>query len=124
MNSNFSIAYIFSIAFLYLLQPSEMMAQQVKNPKTGFEIGFDALPYLTQIGDDIPGFRKDWEVFFKSRMDRGGFRIKLGHYNNPIHDRKLFKVVHVTDACVDGTDFKNIRKPYDFYFGNYIQVYT
>lgn len=94
------------------------MAQQKKKQTTGFEIGFDALPYLSQLGDDIPGFRKDWEVFFKSSMEHGGFRVKFSHQNRPIHERKQFKVVHVTDACVDGTDFKNIRKPYDFYFLN------
>lgn len=92
------------------------MAQQKKQSTKGFEIGIDVLPYIVQIGDDIPGLRKDWEVFFKSKMEKGGVRLKIGHYNEPIHEKKLFKTVQVTTACTDATFFKNEIYPYDFYF--------
>lgn len=117
MEKKYTAISLFTLSFIFLLWINNVAAQD-KKQKTGFEIGLDVLPFTSQIWDDNPGFRKDWEFFFKSRMEHGEFRVKFGHYNEPIHERKLFKIVNISDDCVDPYAYKNFQDPLGFHFIN------
>ena len=109
--------YLMCSAFI-LLVPTLLLGQEKQMGRV--EFGLDILPYTSQIDKDEPEskFDHDWEFYFKSQMKKAEFRIKVGHYNDPIHKKKLLKIVEVTDQCVDETAYKSYNRPKGFYFFN------
>lgn len=98
--------------FLFLLTFLIFQIQGFSQRK--IEFGMDLLPLYKYKSNGL-----EYDFFFKSFLENGDLRIKLGHRKQPIHERELINIVHVSDKCVDKVSFINYHQPSSHFFLNF-----
>lgn len=100
------------LVFILIFLPYLLPAQSTINKGKGYkEIGLDLFPSIAQ---RLNKRRPSWsafELFFKSNMKRGAFRVKLGYNARAIHEEFEINFIPISDYCVDKISFTNRYAP-------------